>query len=318
MNINLKFLLLGTSLSLIPTLTNAQCVATTDCASLGYTQTSCPDGKGLKCPFGNTFACPASDKSVCEKYGFKYTCSGTGYDSGAGQSCNNKYASCNCSSGYEWKAEQCKKYSSAILGQCSGYAKNCKIGDILNNDGICSNDKVSGKTPIGVVVTINSNCGYAMTISPIGSYSWGGYNQDIPNLPNHTNYTTAIADYDGYNNTQKIIQAGDGNKFPAAWATINYTPTIAPDTKGKWHLPAAGIWNTVYKNMSTINNTLSKIGGMPFSNDTHHWSSSEYDGRYAWYFCTGEIEGQSYAGINFLNSSYTKAASYYVRPVIAF
>lgn len=63
MNINLKFLLLGTSLSLIPTLTNAQCVATTDCASLGYTQTSCLDGKGLKCPFGNTWAC-TEDKTT--------------------------------------------------------------------------------------------------------------------------------------------------------------------------------------------------------------------------------------------------------------
>ena len=53
---NIKFLLLGTSLSLIPNLTQAQCVATTDCATLGYTEKSCPDGKGLKCPFGNTFA----------------------------------------------------------------------------------------------------------------------------------------------------------------------------------------------------------------------------------------------------------------------
>ncbi|MDO5386488.1 MAG: hypothetical protein Q4F75_04370, partial [Pseudomonadota bacterium] len=40
-----------------------QCVATTDCASLGYTQTSCPDGKGLKCPFGNTWAC-TEDKTT--------------------------------------------------------------------------------------------------------------------------------------------------------------------------------------------------------------------------------------------------------------
>ena len=34
----------------------AQCVATQDCAALGYTETSCENG-GIKCPFGNTWAC---------------------------------------------------------------------------------------------------------------------------------------------------------------------------------------------------------------------------------------------------------------------
>ena len=34
----------------------AQCVATQDCASLGYTENSCENG-GIKCPFGNAWAC---------------------------------------------------------------------------------------------------------------------------------------------------------------------------------------------------------------------------------------------------------------------
>ena len=38
---------------------SAQCVATTDCASLGYTETSCPNG-GIKCPFGSTWSCKTS------------------------------------------------------------------------------------------------------------------------------------------------------------------------------------------------------------------------------------------------------------------
>ena len=53
----IKFLLIGTSLSFIPTLTYAQCVATQDCETLGYTETSCNGGKGVKCPFGNKWAC---------------------------------------------------------------------------------------------------------------------------------------------------------------------------------------------------------------------------------------------------------------------
>ena len=35
---------------------SAQCVATQDCATLGYTETSCENG-GIKCPFGNAWAC---------------------------------------------------------------------------------------------------------------------------------------------------------------------------------------------------------------------------------------------------------------------
>ncbi len=34
----------------------AQCVATQDCESLGYTETSCQNG-GIKCPFGDKWAC---------------------------------------------------------------------------------------------------------------------------------------------------------------------------------------------------------------------------------------------------------------------
>ena len=109
----LSFLLLGTSLSLIPTLTYAQCVATQDCETLGYTETSCNGGKGVKCPFGNKWACIKSDseyeQQFCDKYGFQYTCSGTGYSGGTGAACGGKYAACNCSDGYEWKNGSCQK-----------------------------------------------------------------------------------------------------------------------------------------------------------------------------------------------------------------
>ena len=43
---------------------SAQCVATQDCESLGYTETSCENG-GIKCPFGDKWACKGnSDTSI--------------------------------------------------------------------------------------------------------------------------------------------------------------------------------------------------------------------------------------------------------------
>ena len=133
-----QFLFIGTSLSFLPLTVNAQCVATQDCATLGYTETSCNGGKGVKCPFGNKWACLPTETEICKKNGFtesctgagqsgsgkscgglyaecscassyQYTCTGTGYAGGAGSACGNKYTQCTCASGYEWKDGSCQK-----------------------------------------------------------------------------------------------------------------------------------------------------------------------------------------------------------------
>ena len=123
----IRFLLLGTSLSFIPSLTFAQCVATQDCETLGYTETSCNGGKDVKCPFGNKWACIQSDseceQQFCDKYGFQYTCSGTGYSGGTGTACGGKYTSCTCASGYEWKDGSCQKKE--ILNDPDGNVYKC-------------------------------------------------------------------------------------------------------------------------------------------------------------------------------------------------
>ena len=252
---------------------SAQCVATTDCASLGYTETSCPNG-GIKCPFGSTWSCKE-----------------------------------------EVKEEK------AVLGQCTGYAKNCSIGQILNSDGTCSNDKVSGKTPIGVVVYISSGsdkCGYAMTASPIQrSIQWSTEFVNTGAFQS-SNWSSAITDRDVGGNMTKIIQAsgGDSSKYPAAYAALNYAPSAAPTSKGKWMLPTAGILNTLYTNLNAINNAISKVGGTQLTGDNEQiWSSSECYSSLAWVFCTDPDASQG--GV----SNYGKgrgSSSYVVRPVLAF
>ena len=97
----IKFLLLGTSLSFIPNLTFAQCVATQDCETLGYTETSCNGGKGVKCPFGNKWACLPTKESICKEEGFTLACNETG-QTGDGDSCNGLYKQCSCDSSYQY------------------------------------------------------------------------------------------------------------------------------------------------------------------------------------------------------------------------
>ena len=193
MSINFKFLLLGTSLSLIPQYAAAQC-AVTDCQQLGYTSLQKCDN-GLKCPFGEYWACP----KVEEK---------------------------------------------AVLGECTGYAKNCKIGDILNSDGTCTRNKESGKTPIGVVVYVSSDrkCGQAAALEDTkpSTGGWAEEYVDIPGIKNYLTESEAFTDFKSCENTAAILAQGNENLYPAAWLCHNYAPAKAPETKGKWCLPAAG------------------------------------------------------------------------------
>ena len=130
----------------------AQCVTTQDCTALGYTETSCPNGKGVKCPFGNKWFCGESSCDyVCEDLGFKYTCSGENIAGGNDVACGGKYKSCNCVSPYQWSSGSCScpdeyKYSCSASGQitggegsaCNGKYKSCKCSTGYGwKDGSC-------------------------------------------------------------------------------------------------------------------------------------------------------------------------------------
>ena len=158
----IKFLLLGTSLPFIPTLSLAQCVATQDCATLGYTETSCNGGKGVKCPFGNKWACLGANEEevrnkLCQELGFTLTCTGTGYAGGAGSACGGKYIQCNCAEGYEWKNGSCQKQ---IL--------NGAQGDLY----YCNGAVVAVKVP---------GMNFYVAMKDLGIMNWTSANSSCPN-----------------------------------------------------------------------------------------------------------------------------------------
>ena len=273
-------LLTGTMLFLPMTVMaqSINCTPSPDCASLGYTETSCPDGAGVKCPWGNAWFCT---EEKCDT-SYQYTCSGTGYAGSSGEACNGKYQSCTCADGYEWNQENgtCEK-PKVEWGKCNGLAKNCNIGDILYSDGTCSPQNISGKTPIAVVVykSSNGNCAQAMALKTIGIYSWSTELVDL-NLNNFTTDQAASTDYQSFRNTSIITAAGDKSEYPAAWAAKNYNTTGTEP--GDWCLPAAGIMTSIENNMSTINNGFNLAGGAQIGTYSYYWSSSEYDSYYAW------------------------------------
>ena len=311
----IRFLLLGTSLSLIPQTINAQCVATQDCATLGYTETSCSGGSGVKCPFGNKWACFKSDSEVCQQYGFTQTCSGTNQTGGTGKACNGKYNYCSCADGYVWQNGACKSSEPDY--------SDCVIGALYYSDGTCSQDKLSSKTLLGVVIyekTASQN-GWIMTVKPVATaIAWGGHGTDIPGLTNCTS-TSCLTDIQAScTNTDVITAYGSSSTYPAAWTAKNYSPSGTPSGKS-WCLPSGGLLNNINNstNFAKVNAGITTAGGTILGNVYNGgeavWSSSEDSSSGAWYF------GASTSGSFYMNRDYKYYDGYYsnsVRPVLAF
>ena len=306
------FLLIGTSLSLIPSLTSAQCVATQDCATLGYTETSCAGGSGVKCPFGNKWACFKSDseceQQFCDKYGFTLSCTGTGYSGGVGKACNGKYTKCTCAFGYIWNDSSQK---------CEDATANCTIGALYYSDGTCSQDKISSKTLLGVVIYEKSASqnGWIMTVKPVAT----GIAWDTDSY-----YSTGITDKAvsaSCTNTQKLV--AKGSRFAAATAANNYKPTGTPSGKS-WCLPSHDLlnilnnstnFNKINEGITTAGGTKLGYGGQPSYSYEDVWSSSESSYYGAWGFYAN-TSGSFYMGTNVKYSG--DYYLYSVRPVMAF
>ncbi len=236
-------------------------------------------------------------------------CAALGYDSPT--ACDNGI---KCPFGEYWACREPAKPEGAVFGQCTGYAKNCKIADILYSDGTCSADVVSGKTPVGVVVYIGGDgCGQALALEGLGSYQWSTEFVDVPDLINYSSVSTN--DFSSCENTKVVIdysykQYGDSASeyYPAFWEAYNYTPSSMAETKGKWCLPSGGVLNSIYQNKAAIDQSLSRINKTNIGSDVW-WSSSERTNSSAWYWLafTGRF------------GSYGKYGnSHYVRPVIEF
>ena len=283
---------------------NAQCVETTNCETLGYTETSCNGGKGVKCPFGNKWACLGANEEecmnlACDKLGFKYTCTGTGYAGGGESACNGKYNYCNCASGYEWKN-----------GSCQISPVPCTIGTLYYEDNQCYTQKIDGKKLLGIVVynkTATEN-GWVMVSRPVAStISWGTWG---------TSGTTSKKAADSCSNTASLV--AKGSTYKAAIAANNYTAGGK-----KWCLPAYDILDSINNsdNFTKINNGLSISGGLSlgyyFSSGNYFieqiWTSTEDSEENAWY-CSINTKGKFQMFLSDKGNFNYKT----VRPVFAF
>ena len=196
-------------------------------------------------------------------------------------------------------------------GKCNGSAQNCNIGDILYSDGTCSPQKISGKTPIAVVVykSDDGKCAQAMALRFIGSYTWGPTDVDIPTLTDVGNTESASHDLNSCDNTKKIMAAGNKSTYPAAWAAHEYK--TEGTNAGDWCLPAAGIFTSYYNNQQLVDIGMTNADGIQIEIGSFYWTSSEHSSILAWLSGFGNDHG---AGTDYQYKFFSQE----VRPVIEF
>ena len=242
---------------------HSACTPTPDCASIGYTETSC-EGDSLKCPFDITkMMCMPCDSS------FRYDCSGDNIVGGTGSACGGKYASCECVAGASFSSGDCV---------CS---TSCIVGAIYYSDGSCSSCLDNSKTPVGVVVKDNELIMKRRT----EGIQWSPSAVNIAGVMDYASEDSAVTDFNGKSNTQAIVEHFGENANISTHAGVfcyQYTQTGMENSHGQWYLPAAGeLYSYVYGNYDKINATMLMLG---WGYDNYaFWSSSEHsDAYYAW------------------------------------
>ena len=178
-----------------------------------------------------------------------------------------------------------------LFSSLINWGQTVNIGDILCTDGSTTTPELfasSGKTAKGIVFYVDdtNQHGWAVHLNYQGSALWSPGFHDIPNLPNYQLFREAINDFNGYENTRKIRQAGDAFTYPAAWAV---------DFEQGWYLPAAGQIRYLYGYIPEVNHSLEIVGGEIFdlSNNWWIWASTECGAEDAWDINYQGSEGHS-------------------------
>ena len=156
----------------------------------------------------------------------------------------------------------------------------CETGAILFSDKTCSDDAVSGKTPIGIVFDGERRRAFALTYKE--DLAWSTENFDIPDLPNYSSESNALKDFNGKENTKIILDycKANGKSCPAAEYAASYS---TEGTKaGDWYLPAYGEAYHLFRYSSVYKISLSRIGESFFNFPDFRSTSTESSSNQFW------------------------------------
>jgi len=202
-----------------------------------------------------------------------------------------------------------------------------KIGDYYYEDGTVSSELLDGKTPVGIVYSLETTerekmmgCNHGQIISLTDVYPnkvpWDTEIRDCENYPNYTwaNRLKALEDINGYDYTNF-----EGNTcLTINWDCLEFKKQEVNGISN-WYVPTAGQWSLILKNLGgvtvdrmlkfdseTAGKNLAKAGINP---SRWYWTITEFDAENAWSIrlANGEFGTRS-----------NKQNGAYVRPVASF
>lgn len=220
------------------------------------------------------------------------------------------------------------------------------IGKVAGADGkIYANvaaAKAASTTACAIIAYVGSATGesqnhglaIAMKDAAAGCYiMWSSFNNDESQLTNYTDVSQAVSTFQSGLSNSQYYEFDNETNYPAFYAALHNTITTSdgisadapdPGTSG-WFLPSLYQWNKIVQGLSgqsanlsddpndnytasSLNAKITAAGGDGLQEDAY-WSSTEYDGEYAWLF---------YAGGGLVTNKSEKYGEYYVRSVFAF
>lgn len=145
-----------------------------------------------------------------------------------------------------------------------------------------ANDQANGVAFVSVSTSFVIAKGNASN----SNLAWGGYNKTIADIVTSTSTSTAVLDFDGENNTTKIIEQlsgyTDSSSIAGAPASEACAAYVFPNGK-LGYLGSLGQWQAVYNNKDAVNSAISLIGGSTFSTN-EYWTSTQHSTTNSWCF----------------------------------
>lgn len=189
------------------------------------------------------------------------------------------------------------------------------IGVVVNND--TENDVVKAISLADMSLTdpVNGTL-IIQNTNGVDKMPWGTWRVDISGLTNYATADEAKTDFDGWTNTQAIMEyvtdktidpIPSGNTegvYQAAMVCQRYNPDGG--SAGQWYLPAAGELNYVALNKDAVSTAIQTYGGLGLPSGYQLYSSTELSGSdcYSLYL------------YNYIISMSGKNSTFYVRAFI--
>lgn len=145
---------------------------------------------------------------------------------------------------------------------------------------------------------------------PNGMTGGQGYNPiDIDSLYNYPNADVALMDFDGMRNTKFIVTEPGFIENPTASYALTTSNCAAkycyeymrqPEKAAVWFLPSLGQLRALEKELTKVNEVLTKLGKSIISD--WFWSSNEYERQQAWQYNFPITSNQPYRGMKNANA----------------